>query len=95
MRTSTECTALAGAAVPDKVPAGRQPVEFGLPLMLTVNQVAAMLGCSTRHVYRMSDAGKMPVPMKLGNLVRWSRQGIEEWIEAGCPAMRSIRGGKR
>lgn len=53
--------------------------------LLDVEIVAAMLGCSPRHVYRLSDAGRMPGPVKLGSLVRWSRAAVEQWIEAGCP----------
>lgn len=56
--------------------------------MLDVKGVAAMLGCSTRHIYRLSDAGRMPRPVKLGALVRWSRAAVEQWISDGCPACR-------
>ena len=34
--------------------------------LLDVAAVADLLGCSQRHVYRLSDAGKMPAPVKLG-----------------------------
>ena len=53
--------------------------------MLDVQAVSAMLSCSTRHVYRLSDAGKMPAPIKLGSLVRWSAVALSAWIDAGCP----------
>ena len=59
--------------------------------LLDVRAVARLLGCSTRHVYRLSDGGRMPPPVKLGALVRWRRSGpdgIEAWIAAGCPAVR-------
>lgn len=59
--------------------------------MLDVNQVAALLNCSARHVYRLADAGRMPRPVKLGALVRWPRHKIEAWIEDGCPSCRSPR----
>jgi len=61
-----------------------------LPALLDVRQVAQLLGCSGRHVYRMSDSGRMPRPAKLGNLVRWNRTEIEDWISAGCPAVRHV-----
>lgn len=61
--------------------------------LLDVQAVAETLGCSTRHVYRLSDAGKMPAPLKLGSLVRWSKTAIESWIADGCPAVR--RGARR
>ena len=46
--------------------------------LLDVQTVAGMLGCSPRHVYRLSDAGRMPGPVKLGSLVRWSAIAICE-----------------
>jgi len=56
--------------------------------LLDVRAVAEMLGCSTRHVYRLADGGRMPAPVRLGTLVRWSRASIEGWVEAGCPSCR-------
>jgi excisionase family DNA binding protein len=53
--------------------------------LLDVKAVAEILGVSTRHVYRLADAGRMPRPVKLGALVRWSRANLDEWIAAGCP----------
>lgn len=64
--------------------------------LLTVRQVASLLGCSSRHVHRLTDRGAMPRPTKLGSvLVRWRRADIEEWIAAGCPRVRTVspRGG--
>jgi len=60
------------------------------PALLNVGQVAELCGCSSRHVYRQSDSGRMPRPVKLGNLVRWNRAAIEDWIEAGCPTTRRV-----
>jgi len=54
------------------------------PVMLTVEQVARMLNCSTRTVYRLNSAGRMPRPVRLGALVRWRRAAIEQWIAEGC-----------
>jgi excisionase family DNA binding protein len=53
--------------------------------MLNVDDVAAMLRCSVRTVYRLADSGRMPRPVKLGALVRWSREVVEGWIADGCP----------
>lgn len=58
------------------------------PTLLDVRAVALMLGCSPRHVYRMCDAGKMPVPVRVGALVRWRRAELESWIADGCPQVR-------
>ena len=56
--------------------------------LLDVQAVAELLDCSTRHVYRLADAGRMPAPIKLGSLVRWSRSAIDEWVAANCPSCR-------
>jgi excisionase family DNA binding protein len=56
--------------------------------MLDVQAVAALLACSTRHVYRLVDAGRMPRPVKLGALVRWNRQSVMKWLAEGCPPIR-------
>lgn len=61
--------------------------------LLDVNAVAELLHCSARHIYRMSDAGNMPRPVRLGALVRWNRAAVEGWIEDGCPSCR--KAGKR
>lgn len=59
--------------------------------LLDVRSVAALLGgCSTRHVYRLADACRMPRPIKLGTLVRWSRAELEAWIGAGCPSRQPV-----
>ena len=55
--------------------------------LFDVNDVATLLHCSIRHVYRLVDTGLMPPPIRLGTLVRWSRVAIENWIEDGCPSV--------
>lgn len=72
------------------IPAAPEPAA-----LLDVDQVAALCGCSARHVYRLSDAGRMPAPVKLGALVRWNRSVIESWLDEGCPAVRNLKGGTR
>jgi excisionase family DNA binding protein len=62
------------------------------PAMLTVHDVARMLNCSTRTIYRLCDSGRMPRPVKLNALVRWPREVIERWIAGGCPDVR--KGGR-
>lgn len=66
-----------------------EPKAADGPAMLDVKGVARLLGCSPRHVNRLSEAGRMPDPVKLGALVRWDRAGLARWIAAGCPAVRA------
>lgn len=63
------------------------------PELLDVRLVTAVLTCSQRTVYRLSDAGRMPRPIKLGALVRWRRDELEAWIAAGCPICKVARNG--
>ena len=74
------------------------PLAAAPAALLDVQTVADLLGCSTRHVYRLADRGAMPRPVKLGALVRWRRStgdactGIEDWIAASWPNCR--KGGR-
>ena len=60
-----------------------------------VDAIAELLGCSSRHVRRMSDSGAMPRPLHLGRLVRWRRTDVDQWLTAGCPNCRPSKGGAR
>lgn len=53
--------------------------------LLDVKGVAIMLRCSPRHVHRLRDAKAMPAPVRLGTLLRWSRNSLDQWIINGCP----------
>lgn len=60
-------------------------------MMLTVSELAGILNCSSRTVYRLSDRGKVPSPVRLGGLVRWPKAVIEKWMADGCPAQSHAR----
>lgn len=60
----------------------------GLPneaALLSINDVAVMLSCSTRHVRRLIDGGLCPAPVRLSSLVRLRLDEIKQWIANGCP----------
>jgi excisionase family DNA binding protein len=46
----------------------------------TVEQIAGMLQCSERHVWRLADANKIPGKLRIGRLVRFSRQLVDAWL---------------
>ena len=52
----------------------------------TAADLTRVLSISLRHVWRLSDAGKLPASIRLGKLVRWPKLLIDEWLAAGCPA---------
>jgi predicted DNA-binding transcriptional regulator AlpA len=67
-------------------PMNKRVEEDGISkaLLLNVNKVAEMIDCSPRHVYRLEADGKMPRGLRLGALVRWPSNAIEDWIANGC-----------
>ena len=53
--------------------------------LLDKDQIAKLVNCHPRHVYRMVSEGKLPQPVKIGKLCRWSSSVIDQWIADGCP----------
>jgi excisionase family DNA binding protein len=53
--------------------------------LVTAGHVARMLRVSKRTVWRMLSAGRLPVPIRVGGIVRWRIDEIKKWIYAGCP----------
>ena len=66
-------------------------VDASPAALLDVRAVAAMLGCSPRHVRRMADSGAMPRPIHLGRLVRWRKADVDQWLANGCPSCRPAK----
>ena len=58
------------------------------PALLTVHDLSGKLNCSTRHIYRLVDTGRIPQPVKLGALLRWVRSDVDQWVTNGCPDCR-------
>ena len=67
-------------------------------MLLTIDQVAELLGLSERSVYNFDRSGRLgPVSVKLGKCSRWVRSELEAWTIAGCPNRRqwqAMRAGK-
>ena len=67
------------------------------PLLYDIGQLSRLGLGSSRHIRRLTDAGRMPAPVRLGALLRWPARtgnpltGIHDWIAAGCPDCRSLR----
>lgn len=51
-------------------------------------EVATILDCSERSVYRLADEGKIPFGLKLGAMRRWDLDALEKWIDDGCKPVR-------
>ncbi|MCA9196037.1 MAG: helix-turn-helix domain-containing protein [Planctomycetales bacterium] len=62
--------------------------------LMNVSQVAELLGVSAKHVGRLSEAGGMPRPVRLGRSKRWRMAEVQNWIQNGCQKVQpSKRGG--
>lgn len=64
------------------------------PRLIGVREVARLLSCGQRTVYRMADSGAIPVGMKIGGLRRWDVREIQAFIDGGCKPARSKGRGK-
>ena len=53
--------------------------------LLSVKDIAKMLGCCDRTVYRLKVAEKLPGCVKVGGMLRWRADIVESWIDRGCP----------
>ncbi len=55
--------------------------EYGL---VDVNEAARLCMISVSMFYKLNAAGKTPHPVRLGKLLRWRKNELLDWIEAGC-----------
>jgi predicted DNA-binding transcriptional regulator AlpA len=55
------------------------------PLLLTARDLARDLAVSLSTIWRMDAAGKLPKSVRVSGSVRWRRNEIIRWCEAGCP----------
>lgn len=63
-------------------------------LLLTVKQVAALLSLGQRTIWKMSAAGRMPAPLRVGRAVRWRRDELMTWIRGDCATERLEASGR-
>jgi excisionase family DNA binding protein len=68
---------------------GSPLVELAAAMVDVKGVATEYLGCSTQHVRRLNDSGKMPKAVRVGSLLRWRRTDIESWIANGCPSCRN------
>lgn len=67
------------------------PPDLAAAVLLDAKTVAALLNCSTRHVFRLVASGRLPPPVRVGALLRWPRAVLEKWIAEGCCRIRKRR----
>jgi len=52
------------------------------PPTLDVQEMARLLGCTERTIWRHEGKGLIPEARRIGGVVRWDRAEIEEWLAA-------------
>lgn len=62
-----------------------QPPEASEPLLITAAELARLLKISTRTLWRLQSAGRLPEPVRFGGAVRWRLEEVRNWIAEGCP----------
>lgn len=55
------------------------------PKLLNVKALAGCLAVSVRQTHRMSKAGLIPAPLRIGGVVRWREAEISRWLQSGAP----------
>jgi predicted DNA-binding transcriptional regulator AlpA len=60
--------------------------QMSLPALIDVDEVGAITSFCPKTIRRMADSGRLPRPIRLGRAIRWRRDEILRWIEAGCPS---------
>ena len=56
------------------------------PLVLTADEVAALLRCDRKTVYSMAKRGKLPGCRRVGRCIRFSRERILDWLADAEPS---------
>jgi predicted DNA-binding transcriptional regulator AlpA len=57
-----------------------------LPSLLNDRQVATALNCSRSSVWRLTENGTLPRPLKISGMTRWRRSDIEALTAGGAQA---------
>ncbi len=57
------------------------------PLLIQAEELARMLGVSTRTLWRLLSAGRLPRPVRFGGNTRWRLAEVKAWIARGCPSV--------
>lgn len=59
--------------------------------LITAAELAQLLNVSTRTLWRLLSARKVPEPVRLGGCTRWRLDQVRQWIGDGCPPVRNPR----
>lgn len=74
---------------------GLEPSASSEPLLITAQEFADLMQLSVRSLWRLSSAGQIPEPVRIGGSVRWRREEVHFWIGQGCPTPQPRDNGSR
>jgi excisionase family DNA binding protein len=64
--------------------------DIVVPLLLTRQQAAQLIGTSLATLDRMRASGKLPRPLQVGGAVKYRRDDLVQWIKLGCPDLKTF-----
>lgn len=85
IRKQIEILAKVKAKMKNPKPVDRSAIPKDCEL-LSVQQVAGLLGWGESVVRQRNKRGKLPAPIRIGGTIQWSKNELLDWIAAGCPA---------
>lgn len=56
--------------------------------LMNLEDLAIKLKISKRTIRRLNDAGKFPLPLRIGRSMRWRSSDIQSWLDERCPSRR-------
>jgi excisionase family DNA binding protein len=71
------------------------PASPSEPLLITAEEFAELMQVSVRSIWRLRSAREIPEPLRIGGNIRWRREEVMEWINAGCPSQASRNNDRR
>ena len=55
-------------------------------LLVDSSALGKILGIGRSTVFKLSSAGRLPRPLRIGRATRWSVADVRLWIAFGCPS---------
>jgi len=66
---------------------GNVPSDEESSLLVDTREAAKLLNLCGKTLYSMEKDERMPRSIKIGRAVRWNREELRAWVNAGCPSV--------
>ena len=87
MADTAQAPAALASPGPAPAPAAQASTPAGpLPILIDGAEAARLLGIGKSLFYALKSSGRLPAPVRLGRAVRWNRETLIAWCNAGCPS---------